>query len=161
MMQHLWSCLSGLSSPFSPTRRPHEWLICMWTRAFTSVPIETAVACHRVAWFPCAYRGAVKNRRDDKSFYPYAALRRPLKHCLFMYNRETFKIIGFFLVSPFFPSLHTRPHTHTHSSDLWRKSQVIIMQSFHGLESFELCSIKRENFSGEFHLCLLIDDIYR
>lgn len=59
--------------------------------------------------------------RDDKSFYPYAALRRPLKHCFFMYNRETFKIIGFFLVNPFLPPLHTRPHTR---SLRWRQEPV-------------------------------------
>lgn len=44
-MKHSWSRLSGLSSQFSPTRRGYEWLICMWTGAFTSIIIETAVAC--------------------------------------------------------------------------------------------------------------------
>lgn len=39
MMKHLWLCLSGLSSQFGPTRRGYEWLICMWTGAFTSIII--------------------------------------------------------------------------------------------------------------------------
>lgn len=51
IMKHLWSCLSGLSSQFSPTRQKYEWLICMWTGAFTSVLIETVVTCCYVAWF--------------------------------------------------------------------------------------------------------------
>lgn len=64
MIKHLWSCLSGLSSQFSPTRHRYEWLICMWTGAFTSVLIETVVAC--VAWFPST-EDLWRAGREDKS----------------------------------------------------------------------------------------------
>lgn len=101
--------------------------------------------------FRCAYRRAVKNWKRRQIFYPCAALRRPLKHCLFMYNRETFKIIGFslsILFFFFFSLLHPHIHTYMHSSALWGKSQVIIMQSFRWLESLEPCTTEQGNFSG-------------
>lgn len=67
-MKHLWSCLLGLSSQFSPNRRAYEWLICMWTGAFTSILIEIVVACCCVAWFPCIRVEELwRMRREDKS----------------------------------------------------------------------------------------------
>ena len=112
MMKHLWSCLLGLSSQFSPNRRVYEWLICMWTGAFTSILIEIVVACCCVAWFPCTRRGAVKNEKRRQICYPYVALARPLKRQPFMYNTETFKIIASFLsiLSLFLPLTHTITH---------------------------------------------------
>lgn len=116
----MWSCLAGVSSPFSPSSRVHEWLICMWTGAFTSVCIENA-ACRlpRGGLIFVVRIRAVKNWKRRQIFYPCAALRRPLKHYLFMYNRETFKIIGFSLSILFFSFsfpffTHTYTHTCTH-----------------------------------------------
>lgn len=158
MMKHLWLCLSGLSSQFSPTRRGYEWLICMWTRAFTSIIIETVVACHRVAWFSCTHRGAVKNWKRWQICYPYVALRRPLKQHLFMYNTETFKIIGSFLsiLSPFPSSL---THTQTLIGPLKEKSS--------NYYAISLCIGKlwtehsqAKNLGREVYLCFLINDIY-
>lgn len=127
MMKHLWLCLSGLSSQFSPTRREYEWLICMWTGAFTSILIETVVACCCVAWFPCAHWRAVKNWKRRQICYPYVALRRPLKMRPFMYNTETFKIIASLLSVL---SLFSLSHIHKHSEYLWRKALVIITCNF-------------------------------
>lgn len=124
MMKHLWSCLSGLSSQFSPTRRGYEWLICMWTGAFTSILIETVVAWHCLAWFSCMHRRAVKNWKRRQICYPYEVLRRPLKQQPFMYNTETFKIIASFLSVI---SLFSASRTHKHSKHLWKKGLVIII----------------------------------
>lgn len=108
MMKHLWSCLSGLSSQFSPDRRGYEWLICMWTGAFTSILIEAVVACLCVAWFPHMHWRVMKNWKRRQICYPYVALRGPLKQHPFMYNTETFKIIASFLsvLSLFLPLTH-------------------------------------------------------
>ena len=125
MMKHLWSCLSGLSSQFSATRRGYEWLICMWTGAFTSILIESVDA-----WpdFLVQRRGAVKNWKRRQICYPYVALRRPVKPHPFMYNTETFKIIASFLsIRSLFSSLS---HAHKHSQHLWRKGLVIITCNF-------------------------------
>lgn len=85
-----------------------QWLICMWTRAFTLILTETVAACHCVAWFPSMHRGAVKNWKRWQICYP--SLRIPMKQPLFMYYTETFKIIGSFFSTLFRPS-----HTYTHS----------------------------------------------
>lgn len=69
--------------------------------------------------FRCAYGTFVKNWERRQIFYPRAERSRPVKHCLFMYKGETFKIIGFFLSILFLVPVLT--HTCIHSPDLGGK----------------------------------------
>lgn len=163
MMKHLWSCLSGLSSQFSPTRRRYQWLICMWTGAFTSILIETVVACCCVACFPCTHRGAVKNWRRRQICYPYVALRRPLKQHPFMYNRETLKIIASFLSILSLSLFLSQAHTQTLAAPLKKRSSNYYMEFFSASARFLLWSQKKKEkrkIGREIYLSFLINDVY-
>lgn len=92
-IRHLWWHLSGLSLQLSSTRLGYEWLVRMWTGAFTSILIETVVAWNCVAWFPGWHRGAVKNWKRRQICYPHVAPGSPLEQHPFMYNRATLKIM--------------------------------------------------------------------
>lgn len=158
MMKHLWSCLSGLSSQFSPTRRGYEWLICMGTGAFTSILIETAVACRCVAWFSCTRREELwRIGREDKSvtrMYLSGGLWNGILSCII----QTFKIIASFLsiLSLFFFLPLTRAQTLT--APLKERFSNYYMQFY---LHWQVLNKRAANFGGEIYLHFLIDDIYR
>lgn len=113
--------------------------------------------------FRCAYRRAVKNWKRRQIFYPCAALRRPLKHCLFMYNRETFKIIGFSLSILFFSFsfpffTHTYTHTCTHQPSEGKVKSLLCNLSA-DWRALNRALQSRETLV-EFHLRLLINAVY-